>query len=85
MLNSTTSCQFGNAQVDIQGVLEPIASDTSGSPNEKPFAFSQATCTTQFSGFTDGEIVNGIFLLFILCCVISIAYFLHFRRLRIKN
>lgn len=89
---SSTTCTGANPQIEMGGIVEPVASDTSNSVHA--FAYGQFNCISQADsssvpsvtgGFTYGEMVMSALLLLILSCALTLTYFFHFRKIRIKN
>lgn len=93
-MNSTSSCSFSNPYYFNGTNIVPV--DNSLHEGQS-FAYASETCQTDFSpvtsstgnsyygGFSYGQIVLSTLLFIVVVCLAELLYFLHFRRIKIRN
>jgi len=96
-MNATTTCSYYNAvhwdKTGDVGSFQPLDSTD---PNGTAFQFASSSCSVQYGyssstdqsvagGFSYGDLVISTILLLILACALTLTYFFHFRKVRIKN
>ena len=86
-MNATTTCSYttpldgnGNPPVNQIDVWNYASSSC-----QTTYGYSSSTDASYAGGISYGNLVIATFLFLILSCAITITYFLHFRKVRIKN